>query len=173
MIIFDNYNLDEQYSDEDLKEMALECGWVDEDTDITDEMMWEWRYDLNLDDWEDTKIELADFFRGKVVGFFGTVGRWNGTFAGGKIGEFWDVYYEAIKDCGYIKIEDKGGHLYLTCSHHDGTNHFEIKEITEKGLQYLRNWEFSYDNRTVSQCYGQIAKRYSRLPRYARAVYGC
>ena len=173
MILFDNYDLKEQYSDEDLKEMALECGWVDEDTEITEQMLWDWRYEMNLDDWEDTKRELNKFFDGKTVIFFGRIGTWRGVFRGGKIGEFWDVYYKAIKDCDYIRLEDKGGHLYLACSHHDGTNHFEIKEVTERGQQYYQNWEYGTDHRTEQDCHNQIIKRYSRLPRVAKVIYGC
>ena len=173
MIIFDNYDLKEQYSDEDIKEMALECGWVDEDEEITEQMIWDWRYQINQDDWDDTKYELEKFFKDKVVGFFGTVGTWHGRFAGGRIGEFWETYYKAIKDCDYIQIEDKNGHMYLRCSHHDGTNFFEIKEITERGQQYLENWKYGCDDRTTEYCFNQISKRYSRLPRFAKTVYGC
>ncbi len=35
-VIFDNYDLWNTYSDEYLKETALECGWVDSEDEITE-----------------------------------------------------------------------------------------------------------------------------------------
>lgn len=57
------------------------------------------------------------------------------------------MFYKAMTDCDYFRIYDENGHMYLTCSHHDGTNHFEIKIVTEKG--------------------------YTVLPRFAEKIYGC
>jgi len=167
-IIFDNYDV---ISDEDLKEIILEDGY--EEDEITDKLMWEYRYTQEEDDWDNAKYELSDFFNGKTVGFFGEVGRWDGVYKAGRIGEFWNVYYEATKDCDYIKIYDENGHLYLTCSHHDGTCHFEIKLLTDKGIQYNENWEYGNDNRTMQDCHTQIFNRYSVLPRFAEKVFGC
>ena len=172
--IYNNYELWENYPDDDLREMALELGWVDEDEEITDEDLWEWRYQEDEVDWENEKYELEKFFKGKTVGFFGSLGLWDGVYKAGKIGEFWDLFYKAIEDCDYIKIYDENGHMYLTCSHHDGTNRFEIKEITNEGTEYLDRWEYNYDDkRTEEQVHNQIYKRYSRLPNFVHKVYGC
>ena len=103
----------------------------------------------------------------------GEVGLWHGVYKAGKIGDFENLWYKAIKDCDYIKVYDENGHLYLTCSHHDGTCHFEIKEITPKGREYLDRWEWGDDNRTEEYTHNQIYKRYSKLPRYAEKVMGC
>jgi hypothetical protein len=63
--------------------------------------------------------------------------------------------------------------MYLTCSHHDGTCHYEIKILTDAGKEYLRNWEDSYnDRRTERAVHKQIFDRYSRIPRYAEKVWG-
>ena len=173
-VVYDNYDLWEQYPDEVLKEMALDCGWVDDEEEITDNMLCEWRYEESEVDWDNAKYEIDNFFKGKRVGFFGEVGRWDGVNKAGKIGEFWDLFYKATEDCGYIKIYDENGHLYLTCSHHDGTCHFEIKEITDDGYDYLERWEYNWDDKRTEQAvHGQIYKRYSRLPRFAEKVYGC
>ena len=173
-IIYDNYDLWEKYPDDELKEMAHECEWVAENDEITDEMLTEWRYREDEVDWDAEKENLTDFFKGKTVGFFGEVGRWDGVYKAGKIGEFWSLFYQAITDCDYIKLYDENGHFYLTCSHHDGTCHFEVKEITDKGSEYLNRWEYSYgDKRTERQVHTQIYNRYSRLPNYANKVFGC
>ena len=168
-IIFDNYDI---ISDEDVKEIILENGY--EEDEITDSLISSYRYSLEEDDWYNAKCELTDFFNDKTVGFFGNVGRWDGVYKAGRTGEFWDLYYKATEDCDYIKIYDENGHLYLTCSHHDGTCHFEIKIITDKGNDYLNRWSWDLDDkRSLQHCHTQIFNRYSLLPRFAEKVYGC
>ena len=173
-IIYDNYNPWETYTDEVLKEMAMDCGWVDSEDEITDAKLEQWRYEEMENDWDNEKEMLEQFFDGKTVGFFGSVGRWNGTRKGGYIGEFWNSFYEAMKDCDYFKIYDENGHMYLTCSHHDGTNHFEIKIVNDRGKQYVENWlDNIFDSREPSYVYGRVFDKYSTLPRFAQKVFGC
>ena len=172
-VIYDNYYLWETYPDEEIIENARENGWIDEDEEPTDNQIWEWRYEWDQCDWDDAWYELRKFFEGKTVGFFGEIGLWYGVGKAGAIGNFETLYYKAIEDCDYIKIYDENGHLYLTCSHHDGTCHFEIKVLTTEGREYLDRWEWGNDNRTQRQCHEQIYKRYSKLPRYAEKVMGC
>ena len=173
--IYSNYHLWETYTDEDVKEQLMENG-VDEE-DITDNMIWEERYFLDSIDWEDEKERLVNFFlnNGNKWMLFGEVGRWNGVFKAGTLFEtFDDFFYKATKDCDYIHFYDENGHLYLTCSHHDGTCHYEIKEVTDKGIEYLENWEENWDDkRTEEYVHTQIFNRYSRLPRFAEKVFGC
>ena len=174
--IYDNYALWEKYPDNELKEMAVECGWISEEEkdDISDEQLWRWRDSEDEFDWECEKERLEEFFEGKTVGFFGAVGLWHGTYMAGKIGEFWELFYKAITDCDYIRLYDENGHFYLTCSHHDGTNHFEIKILTGQGEDYLERWEDNWgDKRTEQHVHNQIFKRYSHIPNFAHKVYGC
>ena len=147
-VIYDNYDLSEIYPDDVLKEEAIDCEWVDEDEEITDDMLWQWRYDASERDWDDVKYELKKFFKDKEVAFIGNVGRWDGVYKAKAIGEFFDLFYKAITDCDYIKLYDENGHFYLTCTHHDGTCHFEIKEVVKD-------------------------KSYMRLPRFMEKVWGC
>lgn len=173
-IIYDNYNLETMYPDDELKSEARECGWVDEDEEITNDMLWNWRYEESQADWECAFEELKKFFESETVGFFGSVGRWDGIYKAGKIGDFEQLFWRAIEDCDYFKFYDENGHLYLTCSHHDGTCHFEIKILTDKGREYLENWEDDWnDKRKEEYVHDQIFKRYSKLPRFAEKVYGC
>lgn len=175
-IIYNNYDLWEKYSDECLTEMAHECGWIDDDEEPTNDQLIAWRYEEDSIDWDAEKEMLDNFFENvNYIGFFGEIGRWNGVYRGGKIDtDFWKLFDDAITDCDYIKIYDENGHLYLTCSHHDGTCHFEIKEITDEGYEYYDRWSYNWnDNRKESQVMDQIYKRYSRLPNYANKVFGC
>ena len=63
------------------------------------------------------------------------IGRWNGVFDGGKV-----VYglKNAIHMCfeDYNKIYQEGKMLKVKAVHHDGTNFFKIKQLTEKGYDY-------------------------------------
>ncbi len=174
-VIYNNYDLDENYPDDELIEMAIESGWIDEEErdEVSDEQLWNWRNTLDGYDWDDAKVELSDFFEGKDVIMVGTIGRWDGTYDGGQIGEFWKLFYEAIKDCDYVKIYEKNGHFYIECTHHDGTNHLEVKVMTEAGMKYWNNWEYDYSNtKTMREIHTQIMKRYARLPRFCDTVYG-
>lgn len=172
-IIYDNYDLYEKYPDDVLIENARELEWIDEDEEPTDTQLWEWRYWVDETNWDAEKEMLEDFFNGKTVGFFGEVGLWHGTYKCGDIGEFWDLYYKAIEDCNYINIYDENGHMYLTCSHHDGTNHFEIKILNDDAEDYYDRWSYGTDNRKEYEVITQIYKRYSKIPRFAEKVYGC
>ena len=145
--IYDNYNPWNTYPDDVLKEMALECEWVENESKITEESLCEWRFAEMEEDWNNEKEMLSDFFKDKTVEFIGFVGLWNGTYKVKERDEFWKLFNKAMPDCDFFKIYDENGHMYLTCSHHDGTNHFEIKVVTEK--------------------------KYTVLPRFAEKVYGC
>lgn len=173
--IYNNYALWETYPDEDIIEMLLENGY--EEDEISDEIIWIERYQQDKIVWESEKDELTKFFKdnGNKWMIFGEVGRWDGVHKTGTLFDtFDDFFYEAAKDCEYIHFYDENGHLYLTCSHHDGTCHYEIKEVTDKGVQYLENWEYNWnDKRTEEYVHTQIFNRYSRLPRFSERVYGC
>ena len=172
--IYNNYSLWETYPDSEVKEMLLESGY--EEDEITEDAMWKYRYTQDEFDWECEKERLVDFFieNGNKWMIFGEVGRCDGVYKAGTLFDtFDDFFYDAAKDCDYINFYDENGHLYLTCSHHDGTCHYEIKEVTDKGLQYLNNWEENWnDKRTEQYVHTQIFNRYSRLPRFAERVYG-
>ena len=86
--------------------------------------------------------------------------------------DFEEMLNKAAKDCDYIHLYDKNGHLYLKCSHHDGTNYYEIKKVTDRGVEYLANWKDNWDdNRTEQYVHNQIMERYSVLPHFGHKVY--
>ena len=58
-VIYNNYDLQETYPDKEIIDMLMENG-IDED-EITEEMIWQERYDQNEFHWSDTKSELKDF----------------------------------------------------------------------------------------------------------------
>lgn len=172
-IIYNNYDLDESYPDEDMIELAIENGMAEDEEDVTESMIDDLRWDCDAIDWETTKRELANFFKNQTVIFFGTLGLWDGPTAGGKTGKFEDLLMSAIQSCVYVKIYEKNGRMFLECSHHDGTNEFEIRIVTENGLKYLEHWEYGPiidRRRTLKDVHTQIVKRYSKRPDYCKNV---
>ena len=64
-------------------------------------------------------------------------------------------------------------YLYLDCTHHDGTNSYEIKKLTDKGIAYLSNYENNWDGtRSLQYVHDKIMESYSVLPNFAHKVYG-
>lgn len=176
-MIYSNYDLG-SITDEEIKEM-----WLDNETyteeeieDLSDEAYWDERCFLDECDWDNAKELLNRVFNNayKLV-VFGSVGRWNGVFSGGFVCDTLDeVLNRCTVDCDYIEFYDENGHLYLHCSHHDGSCSFEIKALTEQGYDYLNNWEYNWDDkRSESYIYEQLVKRYSRLFRMAEKEWGC
>ena len=134
--------------------------------------------EMNCDYWEDERELLKEFFDGSEQYLVrGYVGRWNGSYAAGQVfNDFDEMFYTAAQDCDYWKIWDENGHLYLKCSHHDGTNLFEIKRLTQRGAAFLDKWENDFgDIRTMKEIHGIIwdSNFFSGLPHYAHTVYGC
>lgn len=171
--IYSNYDLWGDY-EEDAREY-FEYTYGD-DKEPTQEELWDIIHSLDEDAWEIEKENLEKFFSEGTWILRGTVSRWDGTYPAGTIfTDFMDMFSKATEDCDYIHIYDENGHLYLKCSHHDGTNLYEIKKLTEKGEVYLENWENSGwdDKRSERYVHDQIMKRYSVLPHFAHKVYGC
>lgn len=133
--IFDNYDIFTEENISSAREFLTDyLERIPTEEEITDEI-----YFCSACDWDSVRAELDKFFDESENGFivFGTVERWNGTFAGGEVfkdsSDFWNK--NLLKDCDYVKISEQNGHLYITASHHDGTNHYEIKELTRRGAE--------------------------------------
>lgn len=177
-MIYSNYDLYEQLSDEEIRELWLEDDRYTEEEieELSDEAYWEERYFLDECDWDDAKELLNRVFNNayKLL-VVGSVGRWNGVYSGGFVCDTLDeVLNRCTEDCNYIEFYDENGHLYLHCTHHDGSCSFEIKALTEQGYDYYENWNCNWeDQRPDSYIYEQLVKRYSRLFRIAETEWGC
>lgn len=172
-IIYDNYNLDEMY--DDCRSFLLEEYEPDE---ITEEEIWNLIFHENDLHWQDEHERLKEFFDGNGPWPRSShVGRWNGRHAAGHVfTDFDEMFYKAAQDCDFCKIWDENGHFYIQCSHHDGTNTFEIKRITEKAAEMLDLWKYDYnDTRTERELYDIVwnCNLFSGLPHFAHTVYGC
>lgn len=171
MILYSNYDLDLESAREFLFEtQGEEKGWKSAD-DVPENDVYEQAYHEDELNWQDFKYELEKFIDGDYWLVMGEVGLWNGKHKSGKVVHSVDELSVAWKDCDYIEFTDKNGHLYLKCSHHDGTNMFEIKHLNQKGLEYTENHWDEYDSVVHSFLFS--SNFYTALPHFAKRIYGC
>lgn len=165
------FNSDILEREEEIKEYALavygeDNGWKDYD-DIPKSEIYDIFRAQNDIEWEIAYDTLDDFIGCKECFILiGNIKRWNGEVNHNVL--FHSLYeIEKIFYGDEIKIYDKNGHLYIETKHHDGTNVYEIKKVTEQGIKYFDNWYKNWDDkRSEDYIYNMIMKRYSRLPHY-------
>lgn len=177
--IFTNYDTTEreEYTREYLLEtIGEENEWKTVD-DIPDNAVYE---EMNFQEeieWEDAMTEMRSFFKGKKLLVVGTCGLWYGNRPAGAVIDYDDLY-KCWNNCAYIEIYDEGGHLYINGTHHDGTNCYEVKILTEKGVEMWDKWNYEWkiwqndDEKTVHEKLWE-SSHYSHIPHFAREVYGC
>ena len=117
----------------------------------SDDELWEhWRDQCELN-WDDVKAEIETHDERGSYLVIASLGLWNGRFDGGKI---IDGYLnEAIRSCfeDYNKVYWQDKNLKVKAIHHDGTNHFIIKKLTDRGIEFYNNHYYDYDDRTMHQ----------------------
>ena len=134
-LIYSNIDIPEWYF-EDAKDVL-----EDMDEEATEEKVYEFArancvYDLT----EFYMPVLERYFDSHKCIIDGVAGRWNGRYYGGTVTESYRDFVELLEDCGYIEIYDNDGLLIIDGIHHDGRVHMEIKELTDKGYEWYRNY---------------------------------
>jgi hypothetical protein len=145
--IWKSFELFNEEEEKKFKEDALECYLDYQDIDIDSE-------EFNQDDFEDYCVRVNDIYfdddfgemgnwkfsplKNQRVAVVGTLGLWNGPH------KIMPKQFENVRDAvctcleDYNEIyEDQYGNLHIKAHHHDGTNHFIIKKVTDKGLRCL------------------------------------
>ena len=167
----DPYDFNEDEMRESWLESAEANDWeIPEDGPSDDEIWQEW-YDQNERDWDDIEWEVeCHDERGSYL-IIASLGLWNGRFDGGKI---IDGYLtEAIRACfeDYNKVYWQDKNLKVEAIHHDGTNHFIIKKLTDRGIEFYNNHEWEMDDRTMHQKLFKDA-HYSHSVDFFARIYG-
>ena len=116
-------------------------------------------------------MNFKDFFDRNTFILQGYCGTWRGRAKGGFVFNSFKELSRAWEDCGYIEIYDENGHLYVKCSHHDGTNLYEIRLLNEKGYDYYANHKWYDDDEKLHD--KLMNNPYSVLPHIAHKVFGC
>lgn len=171
-VIFDNYDIDNY--EEMARESMEDVGFGPEE--ITDSKLYSWAADLEQEDFTDTLNELESFFDGKTVMFTGAIGRWCGNHTGFDVGNFTELFQEYTVDCEYFEIYDDDGALYIRCSHHDGTNLFQVLTLTNKGVHVFDDWQYycgkyaKLDDKGIHELL--LNRKLAHVPQVAKKVYG-
>ena len=127
----------------DRKEMREEYygvyGAYPEDDNVLEEFI-EYSNNINLED-EEGNIECYELnHEPKYYLVIGDLGLWHGTVKGGKIIRgLWRAIRECFED--YNHIYQEGKRLKVDAIHHDGTNRFQIRELTPRGVSYWQRNE--------------------------------
>lgn len=145
----------EIYNNYDVKpylEKAKDLLFGDGIENPTEDELYDCAYNEMEDDWRIvTDMFLPQYLENNKYIAVGSVGRWDGNFGGWTILENMHDFYDLIDGCRYIEIKDDDGHLFIRCTHHDGTNSYELKELTYKGYNFYNYHSWNYDNKTLGK----------------------
>lgn len=146
-------------------------NWENEE-DIPDDVVYQEMEVIDSNTWINAKCEMKGFFNNGVFLLTGTAGTWRGQLRGGFIAHNYDELSKAWSASWYhtTHIYDENGMFCIDIAHHDGTNHWEVKQLTQKGIDYLSRHEYD-DEETLHDKLWQSP--YSKLCRFAKTVYGC
>lgn len=146
-IIFDS-RYDDDYFAETREALAETYDYV------TDQMVCDVIADQMQDLYNEVLDNLSALFRGDTVIAMGACGTWRGRLAAGTVEEDFDLMFSRMRrNWEDVKIYDVNGHLYVEGVCHDGTDFFEIKKLTTRGVALYEKWEESdaSDTRTLAQ----------------------
>ena len=160
-------------SEDEIRQYLWDCEYIDHLDEATDEMIYNEMYELERMYWDDISYELKHFFdKGNAWLLTGSIGRWDGNYRGGYIFNTFEEFCKCFEDCAYIEIVDNKGHLEIKCSHHDGTNFYEVKRVSDFGCEWYDNhsWDM-YEEELHTKMWNNNFM--TSLPHFARDVYGC
>lgn len=121
------------------------------------------------------KEDEGDLFRDGCVDLGwcvmqGSCGLWTGNSACGtveNIGGGKELINFAFTGCGIedVKISvTKEDGLCVSAYHHDGTNHYVLRQLTPAGERYYQRWQDGEIDATARQCHEKLftSRRYSK-----------
>ena len=161
----------EEYCEEIKKEMTSPLdkekwltGWFEQDAQAQWEVMDE---DFSFNVWPMIQNQCKD----DILILFGSIGRWNGTFDGGKIIHADEENIRNIMgDYDEISVyADNEGHISMGFDHHDGTDSMALYTIPEdltelaKAMEYEDVDELDMDIRQDNVDMEELAKNVNKL----------
>ena len=172
-IIYSNdpYDFNEEEMKESWYELAEVNDWEIPEDGPSDDELWEEWYDQKERDWDDIEGEVKYHDERGSYLIIASLGLWNGRFDGGKIidGYLNKVIRACFEDYNKVYWQDKN--LKVEATHHDGTNYFIIKKLTDRGIEFYNNHCYDYDDRTMHQKLFKDA-HYSHSVDFFARIYG-
>ena len=157
------------WDEDEMREQYEEC--YDETPD--EQTLQEYIQDVNNDYLEDVHSEIVFYEKThgqKMYLVSADLGLWNGRAEGGKvITGLWNAITQCFED--YNEIYEEGGMLKVTAHHHDGTNFFKIKELTEKGEEFAERHKYDMSDRELHKKLFNDS-HYSRNVKLFKEIYG-
>ena len=134
----DNYRDFDAYQKE-----LLNSGDYDTIEELPDDIVYSIMNDDENEDWEEAKNELRRICGNSRIIAIGSMGLWNGTFAGGFIADDIDTAISNClgRDCEPEKIYVEDGNLVFEVVHHDGYNSWVLRQLTYDGYELYYQWE--------------------------------
>ena len=164
----------------DFNEDEMKEVWIEEQWDLTGEkpeeeptqdQLWETWNDLCEQSWENVQGECRFANETGTYLVIASLGLWNGRFDGGKIisGRLDKAIRRCFEDYNRVYMESRN--LKISATHHDGTNYFIIKKLTDRGIKFYNNHYYDYDDRTMHQKLFKDA-HYSHSVDFFARIYG-
>ena len=166
-VLYNNYDYSENYAS--AREWLFttrqdDFDWETED-DVPEKMILEEMSFLEESEWAYFRSKCKELLMNGDCLLTGVCRRWNGPARGGKfIRNFHDLV-SCIEHLDYLKIIDRNGHLIIEGSHHDGTDSYELKQLTRRGREYARHYDYARDEQLHTTIMN--LNFYSKLPRLA------
>lgn len=171
-VFFDNTNEYEMI--DEFREYLFDACAEDNDwqtkNDVPDSLIWETIYCHLENEYNDFTKELDRYLSSGVFIMQGFCGRWNGPVDCGQFIRNYNDIRSGIEHLDYIKFYEQNGHFYIEGSHHDGSDKYELKQLTDKGIALAERHWFAHDRALHNKIMQN--SNYSKLPRIARAIYG-
>ena len=112
--------------------------------------------DRDVRDFVDFELQVAyDDFKHELIDVpdvlvLADIGRWNGRYAGGDVGDLDEMVRRIIGNEDYFSfyVSDT---LRADTSNHDGSSHFVIYKLTTKGKRWYENNEYKLYPRELHQ----------------------
>ena len=144
-------------------------GWKSAD-EISDQRVFDQMSFENDIEWQYVKDELSSLIQTHCYLIKGYCGTWRGNLDGGQFIHSINDLMKVISHLDDIRITDRNGHLIIEGSHHDGSDRYELKRLTNKGYLLADSYYFAKDRELHNTIMN--TNFYSALPRFAKHIYG-
>ncbi len=144
-----------------------EYDWLTEQ-DVPESLIQREMDDSNTSDWEFFINDLERLLSTHYCLLTGTFGSWRGPMQGGKFISKISDFTSCIEHLDYLEIYEENGHLFIQGCHHDGSDSYELRVLTDKGYKLAEDNYFAHDRKLHNTLFKY--NFYSRLPRLSSAV---
>lgn len=154
------------YNFDDYKEFYQETyGLTDSEMkDVVDATIYEFIDDLLNDEWTDLIFNLRQCqFADTPCVVCGSLGLWNGrhNIEAQSFNGIETAIMKCCKNVDSVIVKQINGHIEIDGMHHDGTNHFEIHFLNDRGINARERICSGYGNANLeNRCYHQAIKGY-------------